>query len=520
MRAFIAAKVRALWPSALTQLARALWKIAYDAAPGIFLDPDQEMAVSKDLAADRDYYRERDPKENDKTAPIEGEAIDLRLMIGVEFYTPGNFSDLLKAFAKLGWDTEDSGWSRESPSAWIRQLRSNPHAGGRYNLGVLSREKSEFWGYRRVSPLPKSVKYAFGDLLSVTSSISAVVLTFVLTEEAARCLDQALREPRATRRVPLGGTRYSIEQPIHQKRKAIQEARQALRAEVSEWFKSHLPGLFSSGHLGGELPTCEFTTLKIGRPFQSDQKKHPEYLSLLGFDRGYDAWKENSGLYFLPAMRWKAPQYHAVAAVCEAEFRPDDFKYRGGIDRDSIAAHYGERLDGLVERWALLALLSGYENYANAIRDSASLRTDGGRPAQLMQDLRTFVGRATEVSFVASELKVLAEGERGFGYEFDHFESCDSDREKLGYTTLAASLSRTVKWRAERLEASDRIIREVVTQYGTILTAQENYKVQKHVGRLTLGALVFAVLAALFAAENSPFIKCLLEGAFSLTACS
>lgn len=516
MSAPIAERIRAPWHSALTRFGRVIWKLAYSAAPGVILDPDQEVAEPRDLAEDDlAYYRERDPKENDESAPIEGEAIDLRLMLGAEFYTPGSFGDLLKAFAKLGWDIDDPRLNRESPSSWIRQLRSNPHAGGTYNLGLLVREKSDSWTHRRVSPLPESVQYAFGRLVGVTSSISAIVLTFVLTEKAARSLDQALREPRVTRRVPLGGTSYSIEQPSHQKRKAIQEVRRALRAEITQWFKSHLPGLFSSGHLGGELPTCEFITLKVGRPFQSGQKNPPEYLSLLGIDHAYDAWKTKGDLYFLPRMRWESPQFHSVSAVCEADLKPDDFKYRGGVNREGIAAHYGEKLNGLVERWSLLALLSGYENYANAIRDSASLRADSGRPSQLMQDLRTFVGRAAEVSFVASELKVLAESERRFGYEFDHFESCDADREKLGLTTLAAALSNTVKWRAERLEASDRTVREIITQYGTVLAAQENYKVQMQVGRLTFGALVFAVLAALFAAENSPLVKCLLKGALT-----
>lgn len=514
-------RVRALMASAQARLTKSLWKIAYDAAPSVILDPEQEMTAPKNIgAANRVYYRERDPKDNAKTAPAEGEAINLRFIVGVEFYTPGSFRSLSDAFIELGWETENRRTNKESPSAWLSRLRANPHVGGRYNLGVLVRNKSCFWGDQRVSPLPDSAEYAFGHLVSVTSSVSAIVLTFVLTEESALCLDRAVREPRNTREIPLGGRRYSIEQPTHQKREAVRSARRALRAEVADWFTCYLPGLFSSGHLDGEFPTCEFTTLKIGEPFQSGRKGHQEYLSLLELDGAYGSWKADGGLYFLPGLRWESSQHHAIASACEADFEPADFKFVGGISRSGIATRYGEQLEGLVERWALLALLSGYENFVNAIRDSASLRGDRGSPSQLMQDLRTFVGRATEVSFVASELKVLAQSEHRFGCEFDRFEARDTDRKELGLTTLSAALSGAVKWRAKRLEAADRSIREILTQYGTVLTAQENYKLQTHVGRLTFGALVFGVLAALFAAENSSFIRCLAKGVFPQFTCS
>ncbi len=208
-----------------------------------------------------------DPKENAETCPPDDEFIDLCCMWAVEFYTPAHIDTLLAGFRKLGWDKNHS--NSRSPTSWIQKLRQSPRGSGWLNLGVIYPQGTDNFLSSRsfTAPLPPHVQYATGGLFSLTSSLTCIVIGFVFEEDFSTQFDEALRKNRQTYRKPIklyrksSGRGYKIYSPETQKTEHIYQIRVDIAELAARWFRENIPGLFSSGILEGNLPTCEFVTL-------------------------------------------------------------------------------------------------------------------------------------------------------------------------------------------------------------------------------------------------------------------
>jgi hypothetical protein len=477
-------------------------RAAYRKFPLYFSDPDYQRNLTG--------WRKRDAKKNAETQPPEDECVDVRCMWTDEFYTPSHIDGLLSGFSALEWDKDDDGALSGNPAVWVRHLREQPRGGGWFNLGQINRPgKKRFFEMARTAPLPPSAEYALGKIYSLTSSITCVVIGFVLTDEASRRYDRALRQTYETYLEP-HGRGHSIHDPSSQKQKAIEAARARLRAETADWFRKYLPGLFASGHLNDTFPTCEFLTLRRAEPFPHRGEGHPrpaEFLHLLDLYFDMDAWKSDdiAGLRFsMSSPRDRADRFHAVAAIAEGDLSEDKLRVYGGLNRPSVAYYFNEQIQALLSRWALLAMLSGYERHLNAVRDSATLRS-GGRlaPLGLLQTLRTLILQSVDISAVATELKDFARQRGFFAHEVSAFKPCDARYYENKDVTLGEVLRAHIEGRVGWLERADRSVRDLLSQYGNILGAQENIRVQQQIGRLTIFIAVLTVAAVWLAAENS-----------------
>lgn len=216
--------------------------------------------------------RAEDDEENAKTRPPTDEIVDVQCFWGVEFYTPSHTASLIRSIEKLDWETELSGL-HSSPSTWIQRRRESLLGRGWLNLGILRRpdtRRSRIGS--RPTPLPLGIDYAIGGMYSLTSSITCVIICFVLDETLNKQYLGALNQDRQTQRKPLRRGAYQIHDPELQKAAHVHAIRAELREKVFQWFRAHLPGLFSTGQDPAAQPTCEFLTLRKTDPFSANSK--------------------------------------------------------------------------------------------------------------------------------------------------------------------------------------------------------------------------------------------------------
>lgn len=478
-----------------------LRKRAFRKMPFLISDPDY-----REILEDSRY---RDGEENAETRPPDAELVDLCCLWAAEFYTPSHVDRLLSGFADLGWSKDDDTLPGPNPALWVRQLRETAFGSGWFSLGVICRTgEKTFASIDRTAPLPPHVSYATGEIFSITSSTTCIVMGFALDEEYSRRMNQALRREHETylERRRRG---YRMHGPASQKKAALRVVRAHIRELATNWFRAHLPGLFSSGILDGEFPTCEFMTLRVGRPFPQPEERveREEYLHLLDVGDDWDAWpcRDTPGLKFAwPVLRDEENRFHAIVAAREDDFAEENLRMYGGPGRSSYTAYVDRHLKGLLSRWALLAVLSGFERHLNAIRDSAIFRVDHRRkPRILLETLGAHLSQSVDIAAVSAELANTTQQKGSFNEEAGDFTPAHSVFGRTQDATAAEALRKHVGERAAWLQIADRSVRDLLTQYGTALAAAENIRLQHSVRWLTW-ILVFltvtiAVLTAIMA---------------------
>jgi len=471
-----------------------------------------------DSARRLDVWRERDPVDNVKTTPPADEFVDLRCLWAVEFYTPAYVDALLAGFQSLGWGKGD-GSSLQDPVAWVQRLNEHPYGSGWLNLGVIQPPNTDtfFLPPCRKAPLPAGVHYATGELHSFTSSLTCIVMGFMFEEKFSRQFDEALRAKRQTYTKPLRRG-YQICGPEEQKTDHIRQIRAEIGDLAAVWFRQNLPGLFSSGLLGGEQPTCEFVTLRGAEPFPSHSEgniRPPAYISILDLASSFDAWQsaDMPGLKFSVLRRnERDPRYHSILATKESDFDDEKITSWGGSGRTGQISYIDEIFTSLLSRRAILTLLEGYSWHLDAMRDAATSRPGARqkRPLEVLHIFGKHISYSVDIAAVTAELIPYAQERTLFGHGVETFEPCDDRHYGDGFT-LVKGLRLEIEKRATWLQKTDQSLRDHLTQYGSLLGAKENIRVQKKLSVLTV-IVIFLTLAMLWtAAADSETVLRLLQ---------
>ena len=271
---------------------------------------------------------------------------------------------------------------------------------------------------------------------------------------------------------------------------------------AANWFSKNLPGLFSSGLLNGEMPTCELIETRVAEPLPSHTSgaRHPfEYSRLLGIGGALDIWqhKDDSGLKLkLPGDRERGPQYHAILAIRESNVdgcQANDVANQ--TTRDKL-----HELDLVIPNclsvWAILPMLEGYTKHIRQIRDSTTLRPKKRKDAvRILETLRNHVSYSVDIAAVAAELATSRDAPSHFNFLAGQFEARPEGSSPN--KSLDWYLTRGIQGRANWLLRTDRALRDQLTQYGSLLGTAENVRLQKTIGYLTWVLVVFGVATIL-----------------------
>ena len=432
--------------------------------------------------------RKFDSKKNTETCPPDDESIDLCCMWAVEFYTPAHVDKLLAGLRKM--EIKNRSGIRPSPISQIQEWRQRSHSNAWMDLGTirpLGTDNSLRAG-PLTAPLPPHVQYAIGGLFSLTSSLTCVVIGFVFEKDFSTQFDDALRKNRQTytKSFRRGYTEYD---PVRQKTDHICQIRTETAELAARWFRENLPGIFSSGILGGNLPTCEFVTLRKAEPFPPCSKGNAEpsyyqYLSILDMYSTFDAWQcENTqGLKFSPSKsRDQGPEYHSILAIKKSE-----------SDKPVLIQHINREIQYLLSRWAIFPLLVGYSQHLNAIRDSfrSKSRQKSVKILRMLSDHVSYI----DIAAVTAELIAYTQNLSWFSLNLGTFKPCNEKSSASDDHTLAKDLCFAIEERAMWLQKTDQSLRDHLTQYGSLLGAEENVRLQRAIRFLTWVILILTLL--------------------------
>lgn len=482
-----------------------LQRRAFHKVPWLFPNPDLPEMLN--------VHRRRDAQRNQENSLPAEESVEFHALWALEYYTPAHVDALLDGLTRLGWHKPSPGADRDIVE-WVRELRNHESGGSWFNIGVIKRpDEKGLFGLSRVAPLPSEFDYAFGQIVSLTPSITCLTIAFVPKKDVIHSYEQALRQDYVTT-VRRQGTSYSILDPYFRRRDAIRDLRATYRSAAANWFKQHLPGVFCSGHLGDEIPTCELISLRNAAPFpvRGDGDPRPaRYLDHLGVSTDIDAWQSTSlpGLYFSWPLRDETNKYHAILAAQRATLERPSIYGQTATPDDCFAQVVNDNAQHMLQLWGILALLTGYQTTISRTRDSNLLGSSRRLPAvSILHSLASLSSASRDIMPIASELRAEDEAALPSWTRFaEGFQPVNTRFN--GASGLVQCLVARISERAVQIGQSDRTVRELISQRSAIISAYENVRIQEHIRRLTIVIFVLTAAAVLIAAENSAILKTL-----------
>ena len=340
--------------------------------------------------------RARDPQGNEKTRPPDDEVVTFRSMTVVEMYA-GQASDSMKGgLATIEWRNCDppivdriveaqKGYTYSRGDFWLAQAPSS--VGSLVQGGITS--------------LPGPFSRIYGTYYVLGPSLVALVLTFVLDDEASRRVDAALRHDAESRLDQLGGSTFSIKSVLQVKKERIRSIRNNIGQRCELWIKGAMPGTLSAIQEGLGMPTCALVGLARGVPFETNA----EYMALL------DLRNE-----FL-AKRFVDPDFLFLAYPLDSE--PNNLMLGAFNEGEAIAQQWVSDTSATPERFheaisssmiadGIYAVLLSYEPKLREVRRELNLLDFGEATGQEVTALRNrLLGISRDISTVCSDVTIL-----------------------------------------------------------------------------------------------------------------
>ena len=494
--------------SLLTSSWLVLWKRAYPITKHFQHD---RLRLKPDLA----LWQKNDAKRNEQTRPPDDEFIDLCCVWAVEFYTPSHISQLESAIRRLGWDNDDATDSLDSAIAMLRRSRLHQWGGAWKRLDKIGRPISNAVSSHGQEGLPHETKLASCYLVSLSPSLIAIVACFGFPRESeyASIFDRALRTDRATYTTPTESG-FQVYDPWLQKIESVKQARAELCSLAEEWFSRNIPGLYSSGLLDREMPTFELITLRNAEPYPTrlkDSDVPSSYLQIINMEHGFEAWSSTivPGLKVsFPRLRRDRPRYHATLAIKEGDLVDAvPSESWGREDRWGRTMYVDFWLSKAFCGWSIMPMIEGYTRQINSILGSSALsQEDRNGATEVLAKLQNYLSFSSDVLAVSADLIEVAKHRHMWQESGDFFQYVESygksaddksdDREKI---SMIEEFRSTVSSRASWIVSRDGSIRDHVTQFASVLGANENVRLQRKLGCLTWVLVLLTIVMAVTA---------------------
>ena len=447
---------------------------------------------------DEDVFRSHDAEMNERSSPPPEEHIDIRCIWGIEFYTPSHLDDLASRLQELGRHNVGPFRTRSDPVLWLHELSRSRYSGGWHPLGpFVENDGSSGSGSAKEKALrlPPHVSYVHGYIAALSPSLVSISLCFRLDESLSTMINASLHEDRTTLQVTTDGGK-SFQDPHTQKQNDFDKTRLELQEEIREWFEEYLPGVLVAGNV--DIPTCELITAKVARPYKQRDTNAPDWWSyqrIVGFEGGMDSWRMET----VDGLRFDTPRdsWHSLFVANESDLDAlvDD---RNGIPREASVGYMDLAMGAMLRAWAILPLM---EHLTREVATTSAPSNDG--PEQTLEALKKGMLSRMDIAALSNELADEKQ-QRMLMYmeassQFTRLLPFERDEDD----TLAKLLCYRITSQAAWLKVTDGAARESAVQYGALLAAVENIRLQKSVKRLTwaltwlgVAAIVATVVAA------------------------
>jgi len=456
--------------------------------------------------SDRNYERERDQKDNQRSRVPEELKLRVHMVWGIELYGPTEIENLYAGLRKLGWGS--IAWSDQNVMDWIQQQRSYG-SGGWFNVGPVLRRgkrgKSVF--IQNFATLPEQVESLIVRAVQISASLTAMHVGFRLTESAARRYEEALNlnciTYRKRNRRPNSISIVGVEL---QKRQAVETVRADLRRMVGNWFEQYLPGFFASLKHPAAFPTTELLMVENGpvlqAPADEPQSGYLNWRRLLGNTAPHRVWTCTD----TPGLQLSMDRYsdekegrHIVVALDAATFPLE----RHGNSPEKTPHYYtfacDELLDGMLVHAATIEYLKEQKRDLSNTRENLKRARSSRRGvARTLRGIGLFFDRTLGSPATTRELARKAEQAGWYRHDCPTFTAPSWMRGDKP-CELSEEIRGAVHALATRLIEEEASIREHFQQLSAILSVQESIKAQRRMEWLTIAALVVA-FASLIAA--------------------
>ena len=443
-------------------------------------------------------WGKHDPDENARGRLPDDEDVQVPAIWVAELYTPSTVGGLLDGIRHLGWE---HGRSRDnSLTKWMNDVREGRKAGWT-SLGLVSPPGEAQLMKERTAPLPYGAKVALPILMSLTPSLTAFVVVFLLDDNAAASLGTPLRAEfmTTTRRDPLfrswhiiryvlrnGAVRFGrrIFDPDITRREAVRSCLRNLESHCVAWVHEHLPGAFSS--LGGARnPTAALLVTEQVRPL-SEEARAIRALSGLAIDRYYDAWESDEwpGARLVLPRGWDDEGSRLVFSCRRRDAFPDRPGYHDPTSNWTIAQRADDLVRGLLSRWALTCLLDSYHEALSTLRDQTALNSRY-RPVRDLKTLRSLT-RTTlyDIGACSQEIAAFAESDRL--YRHDVLEMVYVSEVRGKKRELLVGLKSSQVQRARQVQREAELLRLTLSTSNDLSQTISNIRIQRLVVWLTL----------------------------------
>ena len=458
-------------------------------------------------------WRQRDQEENAKGRLPEDEHIQVPALWVAELYTPSTVGGLLAGISRMGWEY---GRSRsDSLVKWMNDVREGRQAGW-MSLGLVAPPGSPHAMPERESLLPVGVHAALPVLMSLTPSVTALVVAFLMDDNTADLLDAPLRADFSTHMAPLFRSRdviryvlgnrmirfgRSIHGPNNIRREQVTASMENLERGCIDWVREHLPGAFAA-FADVPFPSAAlFVTEKVS-PLTEDASKSAAF-DAVALDRDYESWESAEwprARLVLPHS-WDGEGARLVFACRRSDAFPEKPRYPDIDSNWTIAERADLLVRGLLSRWALTCLLDVYHEHLSALRDGTA-RDGGYRPVRDLKQLRS-LARTKLYDIVASSQEIEKFSESDDAYRWDVIEMTYTQEVHGKRLDLLSNFQTSQALRAKRVQAESDLLQSTLSTSIDLSQTISSIRIQRLVVLLTFVSTGIAVWA-LFLALGTP----------------
>ncbi len=454
--------------------------------------------------------RDRDLEENARGRLPDDEGVQLPGIWVAELYTPSTVGGLLKGIRELGWEY---GRSRDDNLVkWMNDVREGRQAGW-VNLGLVSPPKAAHLMRERSARLPQGVTAAIPVLMSLTPSITAFIMVFLLDAASAISLETSLRANfiTTTRRTPLFRTwhlvryilantdsvrfGYSILNPDSLRREALKSQLQGLEKDCTQWVRKHFPGAFDSLPQS-RLPTAILLVTEQARPL-SGEARNIRALDGLAINRSYDAWEsiEWPGARLVMPRSWDDEGNRLTFACRRQDAFPNNQGYHDPTSNWTITQRADDYIQGLLSRWAMTCLLNAYHETLSAMRDE--IACDGSyRTVRDLKKLR-FFARTFLYDIGACTYEIEEFSQSDSSYRHNVIEMTYVSSAQGGKHELLKSLGSSQGGRARQVRREAELLQTTLSASNDLSQTISNMRIQRLMVLLTAISIGIALWVGL-----------------------
>ena len=460
---------------------------------------------------DMDFAPAHDQEENENSRVDLGRELRAPIIWGVELYGPAEIGSLYAGLKRLGW-SRAGGWKQEHHSVTqIRRIRSHG-AGAWVNLGIVRPrgDDASFSTDKNLAALPAGVDLLIVSALQITPSLTALVIGFQVDEPLAQRYELELNKDRKTLRRRRPGT-WSIEWvgPAHQKQHAVNAVRGERRAMVGTWFARNLPGYFCSLELGGAYPTME---LLVARGLDLRDEK-PGRRALHSWQRllmnpsPYESWDSSECPGLRIGLEWHLDEdtgRHVYITLDATAFKEKALDAYGGPSLRAYSFYRDRRFTNLLVHFAAIEFLRIHTQDLHEAREQLNIARSGSSDVtKTLVEIGRFFDRTLGAPAIIRELATHSQDEIWFHRSCGDF-GADAWQDGGERRMLYTDVQNGVRNRSIRLSDDEASLRTHFEQLTTILSVQENIRLQRRTLLLTFIALAVAFGSLLIAIYGPP----------------